>query len=854
METSKEQIMTVLRRTTGTPLTTSAIAAQINLSRSVTSHYLNELQAAHQIFKIEGRPVQWSLIAPDATATPRNQAFADFIGAQGSLTGLIEQCEAAVKYPPRGLNVLITGNSGVGKSYLAAKIVDYARDEGVVAADAPFAVLNCADYANNPELLSSILFGYVKGAYTGADEPRSGILQQADGGFLFLDEIHRLSSENQEKLFSFIDRGVYYKMGDNDHPQHAAVRLILATTADPERVLLDTFRRRIPITIKLPDFARRPVDERLQIVETLLRNEARQLDRQLFVPGYLLHALVRVQAAGNIGYLKNLMKRGCARAYKDQSDQQVLTLTPAHFDITGIDATNTYADVTIDVNAPRLLNADASTTIDQQRLAALLAALVKNNGADADAYTRLDDQLQSMAVNVCSETLNHPLALKFRQRGEHVIRERFGIPAPRHLGLVLFDLYLQRFRLSADETSVLERTTQSICPRALHVARVFFSGIVELNGPSTATLTALLALAIHDLVDEKIPRSAILIAHGVNTATSIQAVVNQLCGTYVVDAIDMPINTGVSAVVAQTQELVDRLGTSNGLILMVDMGSLEQLYSELRSHLDGDLLVVNNLTTVTALDIGLKLQQRMPFAEIAEAAEHYTISAQSYTGFSRTPNILISCISGLGISDKLRDIIQPYLPLNIKCITVDYAQLKQRIGEQNDYFAQTLFVLTTNDLPAIKVPTLNIYDLLDAAGTRQLAEWLAPYVDVARMQQLNSELLRFFSIEGVSERLSFLNPDIVIKEVESVISKYEAFYHISLDGKVKLNLYMHIALMIERLLVRHQVNVPVAPPDAAEQEFIQVSNGIFRPIGLKYNITIDDYELSLLYELFKQFV
>lgn len=56
--------------------------------------------------------------------------------------------------------------------------------------------MNCADYANNPELVSSMLFGYVKGAYTGADEAKDGLLKQANGGYLFLDEVHRLSSEN----------------------------------------------------------------------------------------------------------------------------------------------------------------------------------------------------------------------------------------------------------------------------------------------------------------------------------------------------------------------------------------------------------------------------------------------------------------------------------------------------------------------------------------------------------------------------------------------------------------------------------------------------------------------------------
>lgn len=61
--------------------------------------------------------------------------------------------------------------------------------------------MNCADYANNPELVSSMLFGYVKGAYTGADESKEGLLKEANGGYLFLDEVHRLKQRKSGKAF-----------------------------------------------------------------------------------------------------------------------------------------------------------------------------------------------------------------------------------------------------------------------------------------------------------------------------------------------------------------------------------------------------------------------------------------------------------------------------------------------------------------------------------------------------------------------------------------------------------------------------------------------------------------------------
>jgi Transcriptional regulators containing an AAA-type ATPase domain and a DNA-binding domain len=90
--------------------------------------------------------------------------------------------------------------------------------------------VNCAQYANNPELLTSNLFGYVKGAFTGATEDKKGAFESADRGILFLDEVHRLNSEGQEKLFTFLDQGIIYRVGDTNNPIKLKVRLFFATT------------------------------------------------------------------------------------------------------------------------------------------------------------------------------------------------------------------------------------------------------------------------------------------------------------------------------------------------------------------------------------------------------------------------------------------------------------------------------------------------------------------------------------------------------------------------------------------------------------------------------------------------
>lgn len=123
-------------------------------------------------------------------------------------------------YPPLGMPLLIHGASGVGKSFLAKLIYEYLKNEQIIGLE-KFYTFNCADYANNPELLSSILFGHTKGAFTGAESEKQGLLAQANNSVLFLDEVHRLSNENQEKLFQFMDTGTFRPIGEEGKMVHS---------------------------------------------------------------------------------------------------------------------------------------------------------------------------------------------------------------------------------------------------------------------------------------------------------------------------------------------------------------------------------------------------------------------------------------------------------------------------------------------------------------------------------------------------------------------------------------------------------------------------------------------------------
>jgi sigma-54 dependent dga operon transcriptional activator len=127
------------------------------------------------------------------------------------------------------------------------------------------------------------LFGHRQGAFTGASENKAGLVEQADGGYLLLDEVHRLPYEGQEKLFSILDKGQYRPLGSSATARSITVRLICATTEPVSSALLRTFQRRIQVCIDLPGIRQRSVEEQVELIVGFLQRESRKIERTVSI-------------------------------------------------------------------------------------------------------------------------------------------------------------------------------------------------------------------------------------------------------------------------------------------------------------------------------------------------------------------------------------------------------------------------------------------------------------------------------------------------------------------------------------------------------------------------------------------
>jgi DNA-binding NtrC family response regulator len=203
----------------------------------------------------------------------RSPAFSRIVTRSPLMLGLFQTIE---RLGPSPLPVLVYGESGTGKELIARAIHDISGRNG------PFVPVNVAGLDGS--LFSDVLFGHAKGAYTGADGARPGLVRRAEGGTLFMDEIGDISPESQVKLLRFLQDGEYYPLG-SDKPERSACRVVLATHVDlAEAVKAGRFRADLYYRLMIHIVTIPPLRDRKEDIPLLVEHFSRQAAEHLKRP------------------------------------------------------------------------------------------------------------------------------------------------------------------------------------------------------------------------------------------------------------------------------------------------------------------------------------------------------------------------------------------------------------------------------------------------------------------------------------------------------------------------------------------------------------------------------------------
>jgi DNA-binding NtrC family response regulator len=285
--------------------------------------------------------------------------------------GMQRLLETARRIATTDSSVVIHGESGTGKELLARYIHQSSR-----RAEGAFVAFNCG--ALSEDLAANELFGHEKGAFTGAQARKIGLIEAANGGTLFLDEVAELPMSVQIKLLRVLQEREVMRVGSVE-PVKVDVRVLAASNRDLKEAVdalqmrSDLYFRLNVVTLSLPSLRERRDDIPL-LAYFLLRKFAVMMDRPLKeITAEAMQRLVEYDYPGNVRELSNFIERGVALAQGEQLDVEHL---PQHL-----------GKLTVRVFAPT--RAAAPATLEAQEKEHILSALEMANGNRSEAARML---------------------------------------------------------------------------------------------------------------------------------------------------------------------------------------------------------------------------------------------------------------------------------------------------------------------------------------------------------------------------------------------------------------------------------------------------------------------------------
>jgi transcriptional regulator with AAA-type ATPase domain/transcriptional regulatory protein LevR/mannitol/fructose-specific phosphotransferase system IIA component (Ntr-type) len=635
--------------------------------------------------------------------------FSAIIGYESGLKLQVNQAKAAILYPPNGLHTLLLGGSGVGKSYMAEIMHDFAKTTENFSPDAPFMLFNCADYADNPQLLLSQLFGHAKGAFTGANDNKKGIVELCNGGILFLDEIHRLPVEGQEILFYLLDKGNFRRLGETEVTRESKLMIIAATTENPESSLLLTFRRRIPMIIEIPSIRERPYNERFHIIKDFFLKESVRLGRDIFVKRDVIKSFMTYDCPGNIGQLKSDIQVSCARGflYSTLNNTENVKVSfqhvPDHVKEQAINSNITdkeleeYAceDIIVSSKGVEILYRDIYNSVEKTNIYQFIEDRYKelkvdgynDNDINKIIGQQVEGELVRFASSINLSTTNTEELINIIGADMLEITKGIFKLAKKYLaGLQQKIIYPLAIHLSSTYERILNR--REIINPNLEIIKIKYNNEFKVATKMAQLINTRLNIK---LPDDEIGFIAmylknfqgeykfnegrigvIVLSHG-KVACGMAEVANRLLGVRHAVGLEMELSDSPNIMLEKTIQLVQKVNQGKGCILLVDMGSLTTFGDIITAKTGIPTRVIGRVDTLMVLECVRRAL--LPEDTLDSIASEIDNKITLHRGAliektDRTKAIITLCITGEGSAAKVKEYIEQSLGECIKNIDI----------------------------------------------------------------------------------------------------------------------------------------------------------------------------------------
>jgi len=892
-----EKITEMFDETNTVEFTTLRISAQLNISRNLASQYLNELVKEGTFIKVNSRPVYFfdrmaiekkyeirleqtvyisvqELLSTLKLSTGAKRGFERAIGGHSSLRHSIEKLKAAITYPNNGLPTLLCGVSGTGKSYLVTCAYEYMIDKQLMSADRKLVTFHCEEYRGDSERAGKILFG----EKLENGEIKRGCLERANKGFLCLDDAEYLPPDVLEKLCYFMDKALFQRNGSEKWFK-ADVRLIFTTRKNTEEGISKNLLHRIPIIIQLAPLIERTVAERRKFLITFFKEEIKRTGYDFFVSQKTFDTMLRYRYPGNLTQMRNLVKTTCANAIQsgaesgNQKSIYFYNLPDNIIRTVKIDGSyNELTDSMIDI-----LNYQEENSLNKvleyyekflleygkyKNMECGMEAFIEQGKYLADLYYNylaFEKKYRDIKISAVEQVINQIL---------EEIKDTYHIYLPFNSGSVLSREIYIRDELGERLTNWITENQGEIdeildfCEQnfseEFQITEIFSQRVyieLELQLDRMGKLFFLFELKKNNQLIPTGMTKGIIICHGYSTASSIADTVNRIVGTNMYSAFDLPYEISLTDLQEHILNSTKRMAGYSNLVILVDLGSLENVDTFLNQISSINLAIVNNVSTRLALIIATEILRGEKLETmLKEACRECVSNYKMLYNKKKEKAILFVSESGITVAQRFSELFLNSLPkkIDVKFLPYDYTcfvdkEKKSSLQEQYDI----LLITGTINPKLEEIPYVSMGDIMSFEKIELVHKSLSMYLTDSEKEQFDKNLLKNFSLQNVVSHLTILNPVKVLEMVREALEQLQARLSIQLKAKTIISLYIHISCLLERLIMKQPIetygNIIAFKRD--QTEFINNVNESFRFINEHFGITIPIEEVAYIYDL-----
>jgi transcriptional regulatory protein LevR len=864
-------------------VSTQYLSNRLGMQRTNISSILNTLVKEGSIEKINGRPVLYRAKQDSLKLKGEQSCFNQLIGCDGSLKNAVQLAKAAILYPQHSLHSLILGASGSGKSYFAALMYHFAKENLIIKEDAPFIRFNCLNYSDNPEQMVKELFG----------AEVNNILTKAEGGVLFIDNIELLPAVARNSLVRMVESN-YFEL--NGIKKTFNIIIICAMNDTVNRSFIDNYSKYFSIKIQLSQLSDRALEERFQMIQHFFTVEAERSNKTINISPELLIGLLLYNCEANVKQLKKDIQLGCANAYvrefhtaKD-SIWVLMSDFPYHVRTGFLNFKSHRAEI------KEIIPENCNYAFSKEKAAVITINEEKKHGKKT-MYDWIDEKVNELSERGIEERdINTILSINIenefkqysRRLSEQIIdKEQLSeIVNSRIISLVsdFLEEATSKFNkvypvsvfyglcLHLNSTLSKQNKTQKLSnEQIMDIIKQYggeygfcvkFVALLEqefkIKLPIDEVVFLTMFLTKDPLVEEDKKRPVVLLAlHGDSAASSIVEVVNFMSG-YPTYSYDMPLTKSTNAAYEELKAVIMKIHQGKGVFVIYDMGSFKTMLDMISSETGIAIKTMEIPLTLLALECSRKVMLGMELDEIYDGmvescGNMMFMQKDSYCRVNSNNVILTLCMSGEGAAVQMKRYIEKNVqPKEVEILPLAISNKQLLLEEVNKIKEKynILCVVASYDPQLIGIRYIPITDIFQN-NAEELKAILNLHSNNIYKEEKNDDFEVIFN--HLSEELKLIDIEALRISLPKAIGRLEETTAYYLKKDQELALMIHIACCMEHMKDGSIMPVNIYKNDiiGENQSLYQAIKSSFKVIEEEFKVVFDDNEIANIISIIK---